>query len=317
MEPRATQCWIAGLVALAMAGCASPPERALAPQTLRLEVARRAPELAARDVPVLFEVERPIIERMRRDTRGAVDDADRLERVVDLLADPGAYGLRYEWAITRTAREALEYGGGNCLSLSSVLIGVARGLGMRAYYAETQEIDADWRSDIDLSVAAGHIAVVIPTSRGRAYVDFSGTLSASRRFRPISDLEALAHYYNNRGYEMLHLAMRAGEEPPWSAALAEFELAARIAPGFAEAWNNVGLARRRLGQHDEAERAYRRALELEEDLLSAHLNLAALYVADGAVDSAMERLEAAHRLAPHHPGIGRLRALALQATSVP
>jgi tetratricopeptide (TPR) repeat protein len=317
VEPRASWAWIAGLGALLIAGCASPPERALAPDALRLEVARRAPDLDAREIPILFDVGDEVIERMRRNTRGALDDADRLERVVEQLADPNGMAMRYEWATTLTAREALEHGGGNCLSLSSVLIGIARGLGMRAYYAETLDIDSDWRSDIDLSVAAGHIAVVIPTNRGRAYVDFSGTLSPTRRFRPISDLEALAHYYNNRGYELLHIAMRAQQEPPWRDALYEFELAARIAPGFAEAWNNVGLARRRLGDHDEAERAYRRALELQDDLLSAHLNLAALYVADGAVQNAMQSLEAAHRLAPDHPGIDRLRALALQATSVP
>jgi tetratricopeptide (TPR) repeat protein len=318
MEPHATRAWIAGLGALLLllAGCARPPERALAPDSLRLEVARRAPDLALRDVPILFELDQDVIERMDRETRGALDDADRLERVVEELSNPEGFGLRYEWATTLTAREALEHGGGNCLSLSSVLIGVARGLGMRAYYAETREIDSDWRSDIDLSVAAGHIAVVIPTNRGRAYVDFSGTLGPTRRFRAISDLEALAHYYNNRGYERLHLAMQAGQEPPWAEALREFELATRIAPGFAEAWNNVGLARRRLGEHDEAERAYHRALELQGDLLSAHLNLAALYVADGAMQDAMQSLDAAHRLAPDHPGVDRLRALAQQATSV-
>jgi tetratricopeptide (TPR) repeat protein len=317
VEPRARRACIAGLGALLLAGCASPPERALAPDALRLEVARRVPELEASDVPILFQVDRDVVDRIRRDTRGAPDDATRLEQVVEELADPQRFALRYEWATTRTASEALQRGGGNCLSLSSVLIGVARGLGMRAYYAETLEMDSDWRSDIDLSVAAGHIAVVIPTNRGRAYVDFSGTLGPTKRFRPISDLEALAHYYNNRGYEMLHLAMRAGQEPPWADALRTFERAARIAPGFAEAWNNVGLARRRLGDHDEAERAYRRALELQGDLLSAHLNLAALYVADGAVQDAIQSLDRAARLAPHHPGIDRLRALALQAGSVP
>jgi tetratricopeptide (TPR) repeat protein len=316
MEPRAVLGWIAGLCALALAGCASPPERAFAPEVLRREVSRLAPELAFDDVPVLFEVEQDVVEQLRRDTRGIPDDAERLERVVALLQDPAAFGLRYEWAATRTAKQALATRGGNCLSLSSVLVGVARGLGMRAYYAETLEIDSDWSADLELSVAAGHIAVVVPTTRGRAYVDFSGTISETRHFRPISDLEALAHYFNNRGYELLHRAMREGREPPWSRALGDFGLAARIAPHFAQAWNNVGLAQRRLGRREAAEQAYRRALELQENLLSAHLNLAALYVADGALDSALERLDAAHRLAPGHPGVDRLRALALQPGSV-
>lgn len=316
MELRAPLCWIAGLWALAATGCFTPPERALAPDVLRREVSRRAPEVAFDDVPVLFEVQRDVIERLRRETRGIPNDAERLERVVALLQDPLAFGLRYEWAATRTADEALARGGGNCLSLSSVLVGVARGLGMRAYYAETLEIDSDWSSDLELSVAAGHIAVLVSTTRGRAYVDFSGTISEARHFRPISDLEALAHFFNNRGYELLHLAMRAGGEPPWEEALADFELASRIAPGFAQAWNNVGLAQRRLGRHDQAESAYRRALELQENLLSAQLNLAALHVADGALESALERLDAADRLAPHHPGVDRLRALALQTRSV-
>jgi len=40
--------------------------------------------------------------------------------------------------------------------------------------------------------------------------EFDGEISDYRTFRIIDDVEALAHYYNNRGYELIHEAREAG-----------------------------------------------------------------------------------------------------------
>lgn len=50
------------------------------------------------------------------------------------------------------------------------------------------------------------------------------------------------------------------------------------APGFAEAWLNLGNAERGRKSYAEAERLYRKALLLDENLLEAHYNLGLLYL---------------------------------------
>ena len=150
---------------------------------------------------------------------------------------------------------------------------------------------------------ADHIAAVIEGGSARRYVDFSGRLGRARWIRRIDDFEALAHYYNNRGYEVLN---REGTgETTWREVAPDFELATRIDPSNARAWNNLGVARARLGD-DAARAAPTNRLKADSSIQSAHLNLVALYLRAGDLDRAAEHLEAARRLDPRNPQIERL-----------
>jgi tetratricopeptide (TPR) repeat protein len=265
---------VAGLLALLLAaGCATAQPGGYTPEELRAELLRRVPDLRADEIQVPFEVGAHEVERARELVRARSTPEERIRSLVQGLADPAHFGLRYDWGASGDAAETLSSGRGNCLSLASVLVGVARGLGMRAYYAEATRRDAAEVFAGDIRVWSGHMAAVILSSDGRAFVDFSGTLPDDARYRRISDLRAVAHFYNNRGYSLIHRAQRAGREVPWEQAQRQFEIATRVDPGFARAWNNLGVALARRGDLAGALGAYRRALEVDSNLQAAQQNL--------------------------------------------
>jgi tetratricopeptide (TPR) repeat protein len=299
---------VAAWLGAALLGCATSDRLEWSPDAIRQEVQHRVSDAPTEAIVVPYEVEAEALERARAAVRGESGKRERMDRLLASLSDPGGFGLRYAWALTASADETLLRREGNCFSLSSVLIGLARGVGLKAYYVEVKITDHEWRHTGDVAIVSDHIGAVIFTSEGRQYVDFSGRLDRSHRLRVIDDLEALAHFYNNRGYEMLYLAERGGSEPPWSRVLASFNMATRIEPALAQAWNNLGVARSHLGDAEGAERAYRTALGLAGDMQSAHLNLVVLYLRSGDLDAADDHLRAAERLDSRNPQLEELRA---------
>lgn len=132
-------------------------------------------------------------------------------------------------------------------------------------------------------------------------------------YQPIDDLEAVAHYHNNLGYALL--AGGAAGEPAagWAAAAHQFRLATMVRPGFARAWNNLGVVEARRGKRDQARIAYRRAISADPAFPSPRLNLGALLLEAGELEAALAQLEAAARLDPraanvqYELGLARLR----------
>jgi tetratricopeptide (TPR) repeat protein len=294
-------CSAPGLVA-----CATPAPLALTPQELRRELGERIGNLDSADVIVPFEVGDDAVDLARQKLVPIIDPARRARALADLLRSPEGFGLRYEWANTDTAEGTLRRGGGNCMALSSVLIGIARNLGMTAHYLEVLVADPTRRDDAGVVVYADHVAAVIATGQGRLFIDYSGELPHARGVRTISDLEAVSNFYNNRGYELMHRADGLGEEIPWEQVAREFELATRVHPQLARAWNNLGVARARLADDDGARRAYERAIEVQPELRAAHVNLAMLLLRVGDEAGAATQFESARRL--EASGSARTRA---------
>jgi tetratricopeptide (TPR) repeat protein len=71
-----------------------------------------------------------------------------------------------------------------------------------------------------------------------------------------------------------------------AAAAAAFEAAVAAAPDYAEAWNNLGIARSALQRGADAIAAFRRALQLVPHYADAHYNLADALAAAGDVAAA-------------------------------
>jgi hypothetical protein len=106
---------------------------AYTPDALRREVAERVPHLARAQIVVPHAVPEPLVARVRRQV-GRGTSHERALRLVDILTNPDELGLVHEPLVTYTAEETLERGRGNCLSLGSLLVGLARGIGLEAYY---------------------------------------------------------------------------------------------------------------------------------------------------------------------------------------
>lgn len=296
-EPRPA---LAAAVALAVsaAGCATGHKLAYRPDELRELVRRRVPDARPGDVVVPFQVGAEHVERARALLRETGSDVQRVRRLATALLAPGGFGLRYAAAVTASAEETLRRGEGNCLALASVFVGLARAVGLEAYYIDAStRVHATRQAGDGITVNEGHVTAMVRTSSGNVGLDFArrGPIEG---YRVLDDVEALANFYNNRGYERLEQAEDEGREPDWRGVERDFRLAVSVLPGFARAWNNLGVAAARLGRTAEAARDYCAAVAADPRLAAPHSNLAALHLAAGKVPLAVAELEEAARLDP-------------------
>ncbi|MEL7060522.1 MAG: tetratricopeptide repeat protein [Acidobacteriota bacterium] len=189
-----------------------------------------------------------------------------------------AVALRYTAERTATAREAFDTGRANCLAFTNLFLGLARALGHDAYFLAIETVETI-RREGDLVIVSDHVGVGWGAGSSRLVFDFSATPSSERRLRRLTDLRALAMFHSNRGAE----AVRGGEP---IAAVTWLERAVEIDPGFAPAWVNLGVARRRAGDVEGAEDAYRKALLIDPRAASAGRNLIGLLRSDDRLGEA-------------------------------
>ncbi len=313
MPSRIAMLAIVGLALSAGAiACVSRPSvRMWTPDALRAEVGRRAPEATGFEAP--FEVPQAAVEQAQRKIRFARTDLERVRALMNVVTEPDGFALRWAPAASGTARETLERGEGNCLALSSVFIGLARSLGLNARYAEIPGLGFQRSRHGKLLITADHIGVSVRTDTGEYIGDFRGAIGNVGRVRRIDDLEAVAHHFNNRGYELLQDARAPVPAPVWEAAREQFALATQVLPRFARAWNNLGVAHARLGDVDAAAVAYRHAMSADPELAAAWRNLGNLELRADRPAEAVARLDRAAEEDSRNPGVHYDRARALAA----
>lgn len=218
----------------------------------------------------------------------------RLTTLLYYLLAEDNLGVQYAKGYTGTAREVFDSRVANCLSFSSLFVGMARQLGVPAYYLGVREIEG-FEKDGDLVIISGHVSVGYGTARDRLILEFDlGPEVDYHNVEPLSDLTAIALYYSNRGAEL----MRAGQ---LEEAVEALELATRLDPELASVWGNLGVGLRRLERWDEAEEAYRRALEIDPGFTTAYQNLASLLRRQGRREEAAELMELVEKLGPQNP----------------
>jgi tetratricopeptide (TPR) repeat protein len=294
---------------LALAACASP-QLAYEPDALRTEIARRAPALAQEEVVVPFELDEASAARARALVGDSRSEEDKVGILVAALFDPSKFALAYADGVTGTATDTLRVGKGNCLALASVFVGLARAAGLRAYYMDASAHIHETRlGDDGMAVNEGHVTAMVETSAGKIGLDFA-RLGKFRWYRILDDVEAIAHFYNNRGYELVQAARERAAPIDWSEASHQFRLAVAVMPGFARAWNNLGIAVAHLGRRDEAIAHWRESIRRDPALPAPRNNLGALYLEDGNDRAALETLEAAARLRTSGPHVHYNLALA-------
>ena len=244
----------ATLLALLMAaGCAGTQwgkRIAYSPASFVEALQARAPEMLAEDLVIPFAVTPEMVVRAKTLLERMPllhTDIDRANRLMDALTDEDEFGLIYDSVATSPPAITVERGYGNCLALTSIFIGLAREVGLVAYYVDASNRINDLRREEEIIVDSGHIAGGVLTEKGYTFVDYDGHVSDYRTFEIIDDITALAHYYNNLGFELIFNAERAGEPVPREEALHNFELAIMVQPDFTRAYNNLGVAHTQLG----------------------------------------------------------------------
>jgi tetratricopeptide (TPR) repeat protein len=286
--------WLPGLAALAfwMTACAGRDPRLDSVASLPDEFKRLGLDPAAVVVP--FEVSTEMRVWLRREVSNAGEADARLTGLLRALFDRSGLQLEYESDYSVTAREAFETHRANCLSFTNLFVGLAREMGLPAYFLEVDDVQRFTR-DGDLVVVSGHVTAAYGPAQERVILDFTqGQAVNYREVREISDLRAIALYYSNRGAGELREGRHA-EARRW------LETAIVLDPELAGAWTNLGVAQRRTGDYAGAESSYRRALEADPRSASAYQNLGALLKMRGRTAESEQILELSRTLDSRNP----------------
>ena len=300
--------------ALSLASCAStgkPDQVAYSPAELRSEAERRVMNARPGEIIVPYQVTPELVARAQELTRYIRSEYDAARALIEAVTDENQFGLKYQATATAPADETVLRGYGNCLALTSVFIGLARGIGLEVYYIDASDRVNEIRRELEIIVDSGHIAAVTRTERGWTMVDFAGELPNYRTFRVIDDLTVLAHYYNNRGYEIIDEASQSGQEVPWDQVRRSFDIATKVRPGFSLAHNNLGVLNAQAGQDEAAERAYLSAIDADPNFAAPYHNLGNLKLSQGELDDAIVAYDEAIRIKTKNPYLHYHRGLAL------
>jgi predicted Zn-dependent protease len=301
---------VAGLALSAVCGgtaCATT-KFAYTPPELKSEIERRAPSLPAADVVAPFVIDAARVATVRNAIALQDSAFEQTRALVAQLFAQNGFHLRYSWGVTTGAEETLRKSEGNCLALAAVFVGLARAAGLHAVFIDASTRVHETRYWNHWTINTGHVTAMVIAGRDRIGLDF-GQMGTIAWYRILDDIEALAHFYNNRGFEQLQEAEERNQSA-WAQAARDFRIAVQIAPRFARAWNNLGIAATHLGRPEEAIADYRTAIESDPEMAAPHNNLGSLYFKQNRIAEALAELDAASRLEPQGSHIQYNLALA-------
>lgn len=247
---------------------------------LRQEYAKSVGAAEAARVEVPFELNDEIREALKN-IPPVQSELRRVNQVNDFVFD----GLRLQYSLTPTRNAVDTFGtrAGNCLSFVNLFVGVARERGLNPQYVEVTDLQR-WNHRDGMVVSQGHIVAGMYIDGVLRTFDFLPyRRKAYRDFKPIDDLTAAAHYYNNLGAE----ALLAGD---LDRAQELLTVATRVAPRFEKAVNNLGVVLARGGRPAEALEVYRRALQIVPDDSTILTNMVRAYQQLGRTGEANDLL---------------------------
>ena len=210
----------------------------------------------------------------------------QLEILQRAFFDKGEFEFEYDVVRTLTAEEAFAARHGNCMSFTSLFIALSRSLDVPTNLMSVRR-QPEVIKDGALVVVNRHVVAGYRAPNKVHLFDFYVTDSQPHiTQRILDDLEASSIYHTNIG----GAAIRAGD---LEEAVRNLELAVVLAPRWAPAWVNLGVARTRLEDIQGAFAALHRALEVEPGNSSALVNLAKIYREQGRDEEADTALRAA------------------------
>lgn len=220
----------------------------------------------------------------------------RLKRLVEFMFEPWGMGLEYDNSYTRTIEQGFVDRKGNCLSFTLTFLELAKLAGLRAHMQETEHGLMSAPNDHTL-IYTGHVNVAVRLNRRTLEVDFDRNRPLVRgQLNPVSANRMLAHYYNNRGAELMSAADHGVADT-------YFERALQLDPTMVSAHNNRGVLHLRLNNPIRAERHFQDALALDSRRIAVLSNLVSLYRSEDQLTRAAEydrRLESAQGSNPYY-----------------
>ena len=202
--------------------------------------------------------------------------AGRLRRLLQRMREDGYFQGGYDAYSNLSAREAFAEKRGNCLSYTSLLIALAREVGLEASY-QSVDVPPDYDSINGMVVLVKHVNARVEDIPGRGPI----TLEFSRKYASgihdrhvVGDGFAAGLHYSNLAFS----DDMAGDE---RGSFVYLRKAIEMAPDNPDFWTNLGVFYARRGYFDHAIAGYHRALDLDRDHRPAIRGLANAYGALG------------------------------------
>jgi tetratricopeptide (TPR) repeat protein len=240
-----------------------------------------------------------------------VNPEQRLQALVDLIAENVKLDAAEDKYGTKTATETFEEGSGNCLSFSNMFVSMARYSGLDSGF---QEIPAppNWVKDGEVLLFTRHIGAMVDVFEpGQVVVNIEGSFAGDRivvetrdqtqylfapllplsvRYprvpstRSMTDKRAFAFFYNNIGSQYL-------TEGKTLDAFRYSVKALKLDPEVSFIWSNLAVAYGRNNQEEAAEKAFLQALSINQGkdkltAMSIMSNLARYYTMRGSIEEA-------------------------------
>ncbi len=254
---------------------------------LRQEYSQRTDLAAPEDILVPFELDAELKGLLDATMKPAPRETYRLEQVNDFIFRK--LQLQYALRPTRNAMETYRARAGNCLSFVNLFVGVARHNRLAPFYVEVVDHQR-WRHQHGMVLSHGHIVAGMYVSGELRTFDFLPyTPKSYKEFKPIDDLTAAAHHYNN-------LAGEALLDDDVESAERYLAIATDLVPTFEKALNNLGVVLARKGEYEAALKTYEKGLESDASNVPILTNMARLYQQMGHLDDAettLARIEGA------------------------
>lgn len=270
------------LACLCLAGCTASYQPFDSVEYLREQYAEKTTLAAPEEIQVPFELDDRIRAAIESSFKPAIREEYRLEQVTDFIFRK--LGLQYSLMPTRNAVDTYRAREGNCLSFVNLFIGVARFNRLNPFYVEVTDHQR-WRHAHGMVLSQGHIVAGLYINGELRTVDFLPYQPKSYKdFKPIDDITASAHHYNNLAAEALL------ESDDLERAQHFLALATELVPTFEKALNNLGVVRARLGDYEGALAAYEKGLASAPHDVPILTNLARLYQEMGQIGKATETL---------------------------
>lgn len=248
---------------------------------LRGEYAKRLGPEPAQALEVPFALDDEILRILSERYKPGPNELRRVDQTLDFIF--GRVDLQYSLNPTRDAVGTFRSRKGNCLSFVNLFVGVARHQRLSPFYVEVTDYQR-WNYKDGLVVSRGHIvAGMYVKGKLKTYDFLPYRAKAYKDFKPVDDLTAAAHFYNNLGAEALM-------EGDVERALRTLQMAHQIAPAFVKAINNLGVAYARSGDLDKAVGVYLAGLEVEPQDVALLSNLSRTYQDLGRFDEATATL---------------------------
>ncbi len=170
--------------------------------------------------------------------------------------------IEYIWNLTINAQGVYKYRMGNCFAFTNYFVGLARYVGLKAYYYYVPKIQASYLSK-DTLITTSHIVCGVDVGRNKIpfVIDFIPNTKIhyenffkTNRIKKITDLQAAGLFYCNLG-------AKAMLQKQYQNAEIFLLLAEGLYPHSPNILNNLGVLYKKIGKYDSALKKFKEALK--------------------------------------------------------